>query len=96
MASSASFWLLPWLRKLGAFFSTVVLFYVTITWQQTFKGSLRVNGSRRFACLTVERRHLVSQCSETVGQGDSGPHTFAGFFPHRIKICGLSDCLYAG
>jgi len=31
--------------------STVGLLCVTITWSQIFKGALRVNGSRRFACM---------------------------------------------
>ena len=38
--------------------STVGLYYVTITWSQIFKGSLRVNGSRRFACVWLLNQGL--------------------------------------
>jgi len=39
------------LQKVRAGCCTDGLYCITITWQQIFKGSLRVNGSRRFACM---------------------------------------------
>ena len=46
------------LRKSRADFSTVGLYYVTITWQQIYKGSLYITVAGVLLHETVERRHV--------------------------------------
>jgi len=49
----------------------VGLYFVTMTWQQIFKGSLQIMVKGVLPHVTVERRHLGRNCSETV-TADSG------------------------
>jgi len=56
------------LRSLRADCSTVSLYCVTITWPQTFKGSLEVAVvlADVLSHVIIERTHLDRQCSKTV------------------------------
>jgi len=59
--------------------SALVLYCITITWQQIFKGSLQVTAVGVLPLVTVERGHLGKKCSETVTTDSVKPRSFMLF-----------------